>query len=130
MALSIQSNAAATVIRNQLNRTNDGLGVALERLGSGFRINSAKDDAAGLQIATRLNAQLVGQETAMSNAANANSMLKTAEGAFDEVTNIGWVKDQQAAAEGSISSFTTWIETHKDEITALPWPGPAAWNTP
>lgn len=38
---------------------------------------------------------------------------------IDEVTTIGWVKDQQAAAEGSISSFTTWIETHKDEITAL-----------
>jgi len=90
MALSIQSNAAATTIRNQLNRTNDNLGVALQRLGTGFRINSAKDDAAGLQIATRLAAQVVGQETAMSNAANANAMLKTAEGAFDEMTNIAF----------------------------------------
>ncbi|WP_419571408.1 flagellin [Rheinheimera sp.] len=88
MALSIQSNAAATTIRNQLNRTNDGLGVALERLGTGFRINSAKDDAAGLQIASRLSAQLVGQETAISNTSNASAMLKTAEGAFDEMTNI------------------------------------------
>ena len=70
MALSIQSNAAATTIRNQLNRTNDGLSVALERLGTGFRINSAKDDAAGLQIATRLSAQLVGQDTAISNTSN------------------------------------------------------------
>ena len=103
MALSIQSNAAATTIRNQLNRTNDGLSVALERLGTGFRINSAKDDAAGLQIATRLSAQLVGQETAISNTSNASSMLQTAEGAFDEMTNIAFRMKELAtqSADGS-----------------------------
>jgi len=103
MALSIQSNAAATTIRNQLNRTNDGLSVALERLGTGFRINSAKDDAAGLQIATRLSAQLVGQDTAISNTSNASSMLQTAEGAFDEMTNIAFRMKELAtqSADGS-----------------------------
>ncbi len=112
MALSIQSNAAATVIRNQLNRTNDGLGVALERLGTGFRINSAKDDAAGLQIATRLAAQVVGQETAMSNAANANALLKTAEGAFDEMTNIAY-RMKELATQGANGTNAT------GEYTAL-----------
>jgi len=48
MALSIQSNMASMSIQNQLGRSNDSLSTALERLGSGFRINSAKDDAAGL----------------------------------------------------------------------------------
>lgn len=88
MALSIQSNMASKQVQTQLTRTNNDLSVALQRLGTGFRVNSAKDDAAGLQIATRLNAQLRGQETAISNANNAKSMLQTAEGAFDEMTNI------------------------------------------
>jgi len=112
MALSIQSNAAATTIRNQLNRTNDGLSVALERLGTGFRINSAKDDAAGLQIASRLSAQLVGQETAMNNSNNAISMLQTAEGAFDEMTNIVY-RMKELATQGANGTNST------DEYTAL-----------
>ena len=112
MALSIQSNAAATTIRNQLNRTNDGLSVALERLGTGFRINSAKDDAAGLQIASRLSAQLVGQETAINNSNNAISMLQTAEGAFDEMTNIVY-RMKELATQGANGTNST------DEYTAL-----------
>lgn len=112
MALSIQSNAAATTIRNQLNRTNDGLSVALERLGTGYRINSAKDDAAGLQIATRLSAQLVGQEAAIRNTSNANSMLQTAEGAFDEMTNIVY-RMKELATQSADGSFGA------DERTAM-----------
>ncbi|MBO1272152.1 Lateral flagellin [Shewanella sp. 4t3-1-2LB] len=88
MSLSIQSNAASLSIQNQLNRTNSALSTALERLGSGYRINSAKDDAAGLQIANRLNAQATGQKAAIYNANNAQSMMQTAEGAFEEMTNI------------------------------------------
>jgi len=112
MALSIQSNSAATTIRNQLNRTNDGLSVALERLGTGFRINSAKDDAAGLQIASRLSAQLVGQETAINNSNNAISMLQTAEGAFDEMTNIVY-RMKELATQGANGTNSA------DEYTAL-----------
>jgi flagellin len=112
MALSIQSNSAATTIRNQLNRTNDGLSVALERLGTGFRINSAKDDAAGLQIATRLSAQLVGQETAINNANNASAMLQTAEGAFEEMTNIAY-RMKELATQGANGTNST------EEYTAL-----------
>ncbi|TMP65356.1 Lateral flagellin, partial [Pseudoalteromonas sp. S1609] len=71
MALSIQSNMASMSIQNQLGRSNNDLSTALERLGSGFKINSAKDDAAGLQIASRLNAQVRGQEAALYNSNNA-----------------------------------------------------------
>jgi flagellin len=126
MALSIQSNAAATTIRNQLNRTNDGLSVALERLGTGFRINSAKDDAAGLQIASRLSAQLVGQETAINNSNNAISMLQTAEGAFDEMTNITYRMKELAtqAANGTNSeseykAFDGEFQALKTELTNI-----------
>jgi flagellin len=119
MALSIQSNAAATTIRNQLNRTNDGLSVALERLGTGFRINSAKDDAAGLQIASRLSAQLVGQETAINNANNANSMLQTAEGAFDEMTNIVFRMKELATQGANGTNSATEYTALGGEYTAL-----------
>jgi flagellin len=60
----------------------------MTRLSTGYRINSAMDDAAGLQIATRLKAQTSGMAVAMRNTQNSTSMLQTAEGALDEVTNI------------------------------------------
>ncbi len=100
MALSIQSNMSSLSIQNQLGRTNDALSTALERLGSGFRINSAKDDAAGLQIANRLNAQVTGQEAAVYNANNAMSMMQTAEGAFEEMTNIAY-RMKELATQGA-----------------------------
>jgi len=103
MALSIQSNMASMSIQNQLGRSNNDLSTALERLGSGFKINSAKDDAAGLQIASRLNAQVRGQEAALYNSNNAMSMMQTAEGAFDEMTNIAYRMKELAtqAANGT-----------------------------
>lgn len=88
MALSIHTNYASLVTQSQLNSTNKTLSTAMERLGTGLKINSAADDAAGLQIATRLQAQSNGQKVGMSNAQNAISMLQTADGAMDEMTNI------------------------------------------
>lgn len=119
MALSIQSNMASKSIQNQLGRTNNDLSVALERLGSGFRINSAKDDAAGLQIANRLNAQVRGQEAAIYNANNANSMLQTAEGAFEEMTNIAY-RMKELATQGANGTNNASEYTALDaEYTAL-----------
>ena len=100
MALSIQSNMASMSIQNQLGRSNNDLSTALERLGSGFKINSAKDDAAGLQIASRLNAQVRGQDAALYNSNNAMSMMQTAEGAFDEMTNIAY-RMKELATQGA-----------------------------
>ncbi|WP_281560401.1 lateral flagellin LafA [Thalassomonas sp. RHCl1] len=88
MALSIHTNYASLVTQNQLGKTNSMLSTAMERLGTGLRINSAADDAAGLQIAVRLQSQSNGQQVAMRNAQDAISMLQTGEGAFDEITNI------------------------------------------
>lgn len=88
MGMSIHTNNTSLVTQNTLNRTNNMLSTAMERLGTGFRINSAADDAAGLQIAVRMQAQSNGQAVAMRNSQDAISMLQTGEGAFDEMTNI------------------------------------------
>ena len=88
MALSIHTNYSSLMTQTNLNKTNNSLAVNQQRLGTGFRINSAADDAAGLQIATRLNAQSRGMEVAMRNAADGTSLLQTAEGAFSEMTDI------------------------------------------
>ena len=88
MALSIHTNYSALTTNTALNKSNNSLATNQQRLGTGLRINSAADDAAGLQIATRLNAQSRGMGVAMRNAGDATSMLQTAEGAFSEMTDI------------------------------------------
>jgi len=88
MALSMHTNFASLVTQNTINKTSNQLNTAMERLSTGFRINSASDDAAGLQIATRLDAQARGMAVAKDNAQGGISMMQTAEGALDEMTNI------------------------------------------
>lgn len=86
--LSLHTNAASLSTQNSLGFTQKALSSSMTRLGTGFRVNSAMDDAAGLQIATRLNAQSRGMAVAQRNTQNGISMLQTAEGALSEVTNI------------------------------------------
>lgn len=88
MALSMHTNYASLVTQNSLNKNSNLLNTAMERLSTGYRINSAADDAAGLQIANRLETQTRGMSVAMRNSQDGISMLQTAEGAFDEATNI------------------------------------------
>ncbi|BDM62708.1 lateral flagellin [Shewanella sp. NFH-SH190041] len=86
--LSVHTNYASLVAQNALNTNNSLLTTAMERLSTGLRINSAADDAAGLQIATRLNANVIGMKTANRNVSDATSMLQTADGAMDQLTKI------------------------------------------
>jgi flagellin len=88
MALSIHTNYSSLVTQTNLSKTNNALSNNQQRLGTGLRINSAADDAAGLQIATRLNAQSRGMAVATRNISDATSLLQTAEGAFSEMTDI------------------------------------------
>ncbi|MFQ1993213.1 flagellin [Aeromonas veronii] len=105
MSLSIHTNFAAMVTQNQLASTNKLASTAMQRLGTGMRINSAADDAAGLQIATRLQSQSNSQKTGMRNAQDAISMMQTAEGAMDEMTNIVQrMKDLATQAANGTSS--------------------------
>lgn len=87
MALVVNSNVASLNSQRQLSRSTSDLSTNFERLSSGKRINSAKDDAAGLQISSRLTAQINGLNQASRNANDAISLAQTAEGALDEYTN-------------------------------------------
>ncbi|AZQ53096.1 MULTISPECIES: flagellin [Burkholderia] len=104
--LSLHTNAAAMNIKKAIGSTSSSLNTTMTRLGTGLRINSAKDDAAGLQIAVRLQAQTRGMGMAMQNTQNASSLLQTADGAMKEVTNILYrMKDLATqAADGSSSA--------------------------
>lgn len=86
--LSLHTNNAALSAQNSISRTQTMLSTSMTRLSTGYRVNSAMDDAAGLQIATRLRAQTSGMAMAMRNTQNGVSMMQTAEGALDETTNI------------------------------------------
>ncbi|PXX91072.1 flagellin [Marinobacter vulgaris] len=87
MALGINTNVASLSAQNQLSNSQKLNDQALERLSSGLRINSAKDDAAGLAISTRFSAQISGLDVAQRNANDGISYAQTAEGALGEVTN-------------------------------------------
>uniref|UniRef100_UPI00351AD716 flagellin n=1 Tax=Endozoicomonas sp. Mp262 TaxID=2919499 RepID=UPI00351AD716 len=88
MALTVNTNVASINAQRNMITTQAGLQTAMTRLSSGLRINSAKDDAAGLQISNRLNSQIKGLGVAIRNANDGISLAQTAEGAMQEVTNI------------------------------------------
>jgi flagellin len=88
MALGVNTNVASLSVQKNLGRASDALATSMTRLSSGLKINSAKDDAAGLQIATRISSQVRGQTVAIKNANDGISMAQTAEGALQESTNI------------------------------------------
>ncbi|MBF0294174.1 MAG: flagellin FliC [Magnetococcales bacterium] len=87
MSLSIATNMASLNAQRKLAITTNALGTTFQRLSSGLRINSAKDDAAGLSISTRMTSQIRGINQAARNANDAISMFQVAEGALDETTN-------------------------------------------
>src|SRR5690606_26050804 len=86
--LTVNSNIASLNAQRNLQGSTNALTTAMERLSSGSRINSAKDDAAGLQISNRLTSQINGLNVAARNANDGISMAQTAEGALQEATNI------------------------------------------
>lgn len=119
MAISIHTNYSSLVTQNQLNSTNSSLSTAMQRLGTGLRINSAADDAAGLQMATRLQAQSNGQAQGMRNAQDAISMLQTAEGAMDEMTNIAQRMKDLATQGANDTASEADRKAISDEMTEL-----------
>ena len=88
MALSVNTNVTSQTVQKNLNKAGDSLSTSMTRLSSGLKINSAKDDAAGMQIANRLTSQTKGMTVAIANANNGSSIAQTAEGAMQESTNI------------------------------------------
>ncbi|MGB1198185.1 MAG: flagellin [Thalassotalea sp.] len=88
MALSVVTNTASINAQRNLSKSSAGLATSMQRLSSGMRINSAKDDAAGMQIANRLTSQVNGLGVAQRNANDGISMAQTAEGAMQESSAI------------------------------------------
>lgn len=88
MALSVNTNVMSINSQRNLSNSTNSLSTSFQRLSSGLRINSAADDAAGLQISTRLQAQTNGLDQAARNANDGISVAQTAEGALDETTNM------------------------------------------
>lgn len=104
--LSLNSNINQLFIQRKLTEVNNNLATSFSRLSSGMRINSAKDDAAGLQISNRLTAQINGMNVAQRNANDGISFAQTAEGALNESTNILFrMRDLSLqASNGSLST--------------------------
>jgi flagellin len=118
--LSLHTNAAALSAQNSISRTQNSLSTSMTRLSTGYRINSAMDDAAGLQIATRLKTQTSGMAVAQRNTQNSISLMQTAEGALDETSNIlNRMKDlaTQAADGSSTAADQTAMQKEFDSLT-------------
>ena len=108
----INTNTASMVARDAIQRNNRDMSTAMERLSTGSRINSAKDDAAGLAIADRMSAQISGLDMAVRNANDAISLLQTAEGATKEISNMLSRMRELAVQAGS----GTYTDTDRDAL--------------
>ncbi len=119
MSTVINTNIMALTAQRNLSRTNNALQTTMERLSSGLRINSAKDDAAGLAISDRMTAQIRGLNQAVRNANDGISLAQTGEGALQEMTNI-LQRVRELAVQGANGTNTaTDRQKIGDEITQL-----------
>lgn len=126
MAVNVNTNVTAMHGQHRLSRISDKQATSMERLSSGQKINSAKDDAAGLQISNRLQSQSRGMDVAIRNANDGISMLQTAEGAMDEYTeNLMRMRDltlrynNDSLSEDDKKSIDKEFVTIKDELNRI-----------
>jgi flagellin len=119
MAMSIRTNMAALSSINTLGRTQGNLSASLERVSSGLRINRAADDAAGLGVATRMEADNTSLQQAMRNTNDGISMIQTAEGSLEQLTNI-MTRVRELTVQAANETYATADRTMiKTEMTQL-----------
>ncbi|ETS30198.1 flagellin [Photorhabdus temperata] len=117
MAQVINTNSLSLLTQNNLNKSQSALGNAIERLSSGLRINSAKDDAAGQAIANRFTANIKGLSQAARNANDGISIAQTTEGALNEInTNLQRIRELTVQAQNGSNSESD-ISSINDEVT-------------
>jgi flagellin len=119
--LSVQTNTAALNAYRNLSITNDQMNTSMQRLSSGYRINSAADDAAGLAISTQLGSQISGMTQAVRNTQDGISVVQTASGALNETTSIlQRMRDLsvQAANDSNSSGSRADITTEVTQLTS------------
>lgn len=118
----INTNISAIKAANASNSASKMLGTAMERLSTGKRINSAKDDAAGLAIATSMTSQVRGMGQAIRNSNDGISLAQTAEGSLNEVTNmlqrVRELATQSASGTYQDATDRTYMQTEVDELTS------------
>jgi flagellin len=119
MSLFVNTNISSLNAQRQMFSSTSGLNTAFERLSSGFRINSAKDDAAGLQISDRMTTQIMGLNQAVRNANDGISLSQVAEGAMTEITNsLQRIRVLSIQSQNGINSDADRLALDK-EVTAL-----------
>ena len=119
MALTVNTNVASLTSQRNLGGSQELLKTSLERLSTGLRINSAKDDAAGLAISERFTAQIKGLNQGVRNANDGISLAQTAEGALGEVTN-NLQRIRELAVQASNATNTAADRTAlQNEVSAL-----------
>ncbi|MGH1449001.1 MAG: flagellin [Pseudomonadaceae bacterium] len=119
MALTVNTNVASLNAQRNLGASSSNLQTSLQRLSSGSQINSAKDDAAGLQISNRLTSQINGLGVATKNANNGISIAQTAEGALQESTNILQRMRDLSLQSANGSNSDTERDALNSEVTEL-----------
>lgn len=119
MALTINTNVASLNAQRNLSASQSNLNRSMQRLSSGLRINSAKDDAAGLAISDRMTAQIRGLNQAARNANDAISMAQTAEGALQESTNILQRMRELAVQSANDTNTTSDRKSLQAEVSQL-----------
>ncbi len=119
MSLFVNTNVSSLNAQRQLFTTGNNLSTAFERLSSGFRINSAADDAAGLQITDRMTSQVQGLNQAVRNANDGISLAQTAEGAMQETTTaLQRIRTLAIQSQNGINSSADRVALQK-EVSAL-----------
>lgn len=119
MSLFVNTNVSSLNARRQLFTSSNGLDTAFQRLSSGFRINSAADDAAGLQISDRMTSQIMGLDQAVRNANDGISLAQTAEGAMAEITTaLQRIRVLAIQSQNGINSSSDRLALQK-EVSAL-----------
>ena len=119
MALTINTNVASLNAQRNLGVSQSNLAKSMQRLSSGLRINSAKDDAAGLAISDRMTAQIRGLNQAARNANDGISLAQTAEGALQETTNILQRMRELAVQSANDTNSTADRTSLQAEVTQL-----------
>ncbi|WP_438863479.1 flagellin [Neptunicella sp.] len=119
MSLYVNTNVSSLNARRQLFNSSNALSTSFERLSSGFRINGAKDDAAGLQISDRMTSQIMGLDQAVRNANDGISLAQTAEGAMSEITTaLQRIRVLAIQSQNGINSSADRLALQK-EVSAL-----------
>ena len=119
MALYVNTNTSSLNAQRQLSQSGNALDTAFKRLSSGLRINSAADDAAGLQISNRLTSQVNGLDQAARNANDGISLAQVAEGAMEEITNsLQRIRTLAIQSQNGINSVDDRAALQK-EVSAL-----------